>query len=288
MSLAACDDMPVVQCVGVPVTLCGLSGAAAHLVALALEPREHGAHVHLCSADTLVHAAGDRGLREVLVRADLNLPDGMSVLMASRRRAHRVQQPAAVDERIPGTDLMLDVFRRGQEVGLRHFLLGSTPAVLAALQENLRAEYPRALIVGTYSPPFRPPDSAEFALQAAQVAESGAQIVWVGLGSPKQDRAVAELAARVPAVFVAVGAAFDFISGNKTRAPRWMQRLGLEWVHRLLSEPRRLWRRYLIGLPRFAWLNLPRPRRHAGTTNPAAVRDAAGSTGPAEDAGAPH
>jgi N-acetylglucosaminyldiphosphoundecaprenol N-acetyl-beta-D-mannosaminyltransferase len=137
------------------------------------------------------------------------------------------------------------VIDSGQDVGLRHFLFGSTPDVLERLEVRLRERYPRAIIVGTFSPPFRPLTDDENVRIAQQIVDSGADVVWAGLGLPKQDQWLERSASLFePAVGLGVGAAFDFLAGTKPRAPRWMQDMGLEWLHRLMSEPRRLARRY--------------------------------------------
>ncbi|MFG2332750.1 WecB/TagA/CpsF family glycosyltransferase [Streptomyces sp. NPDC048604] len=247
MTIAA-DGLPTVQCAGVPVAAVTPAAATAHLVQLALA--REAADVHLCNAYTLALADVDPGLRQVLRHARLNLPDGQGVVWANRL-AHRDRN--VPPRRVYGPDLLLDVVRTGQEAELTHYLLGSTPSVLDRLADRLVARFPRARIVGAEAPPFRDLTDAERLAQAERIASSGAHIVWVGLGTPKQDHEAAHLAALHPAVYVAVGAAFDFISGNKPQAPLWMQRNGLEWLFRLGSEPRRLARRVLWGHPRFIW-----------------------------------
>ena len=119
------------------------------------------------------------------------------------------------------------------------------------MRDELMARHPGARIVGTHAPPFRALTAGEHRAQASLLRAADADVVWVGLGTPRQDLRAAELRAEVPAVFVAVGAAFDFVAGTKRQAPRWMRRHGLEWQYRLLTEPRRLWRRYLFGNTRF-------------------------------------
>jgi N-acetylglucosaminyldiphosphoundecaprenol N-acetyl-beta-D-mannosaminyltransferase len=240
--------LPTVLCAGVPVAAATPAAAAAAVVRLAAEGV--AADVHLCNAYTLALADGDSRLAQALRTATLNLPDGQGVVWANRI-VHRSR--SVPPTRVYGPDLLLDVFRNGQDVGLRHYLLGSTPAVLERLAAELRARFPRARIVGIESPPFREPTDAERQSQLERIRVSGAQIVWLGLGTPKQDFEAARLATAHPAVFAAVGAAFDFVSGNKPQAPLWMQRHGLEWLFRLCSEPRRLWRRVLWGHPRFLW-----------------------------------
>jgi len=209
-----------------------------------------GVDVHLCNAYTLALADQHPDFRSLLQRSRLNFPDGKSVVWANRLVHHGQNLPR---DRIYGPDLFLDVLSAGQDTGVRHYLLGSTASVLADLEAELRRRFPAAAIVGTESPPFRALTDLESQEQADRIAASGAQVVWVGLGTPKQDWEAAALAQRVPAVFCAVGAAFDFVAGHKKQAPAWMQQRGLEWTFRLASEPRRLWRRYLFGNARFVW-----------------------------------
>ncbi len=140
----------------------------------------------------------------------------------------------------------------GSAQGLRHYLYGATEDTLAAMRTNLERRHPDIQVVGAESPPFRAIADGELDETVARIRAAGADTVWVGLGAPKQDVMAARLRERgaAPLLF-AVGAAFDFIAGTKSRAPAWMQRSGLEWAHRLGSEPGRLWRRYLLGNARF-------------------------------------
>jgi N-acetylglucosaminyldiphosphoundecaprenol N-acetyl-beta-D-mannosaminyltransferase len=204
--------------------------------------------VHLCNAYTLAAAEEDADLHALLRSASLNLPDGQAVVWANQLLNRTTALPSS---RVCGTELLLDVFALGRRAGLRHYLLGSTPEVLTALQQQLHRHSPGALIVGACSPPFRPLTADESREQEQLILEAEADVVWVGLGTPQQDRRSAELADAVPSVCVAVGAAFDFVAGHKQRAPCWMQQWGMEWLFRLVHEPRRLWRRYLFGNTRF-------------------------------------
>jgi N-acetylglucosaminyldiphosphoundecaprenol N-acetyl-beta-D-mannosaminyltransferase len=140
-------------------------------------------------------------------------------------------------------------------------LYGGTPAALETLQRAYRERFSRLQIAYAYSPPFRPLTTEEDEAVVQAINASGARILFVGLGCPKQELWVAEHRGRVRAVMMAVGAAFDFHSGRVRQSPRWMQRAGLEWLFRLLMEPRRLWRRYLKHNPRFVWLVLQQLRR---------------------------
>jgi exopolysaccharide biosynthesis WecB/TagA/CpsF family protein len=240
--------LTVVPCLGVPITACTPAQAALEIVRLAATDLDQGVDVHLCNAYTFSLADKDAGFKAMLQRAAINFPDGKSVVWANKLLHGRRTIPK---DRVYGPDLFLDVFEQGQGSGLRHYLLGSTPEVLAALEAELRRRFQKASIVGAVSPPFRALTEQETIEQTARLVESKAQVVWVGLGTPKQDWESARLAADIPAIFIAVGAAFDFVAGEKKQAPMWMQRNGLEWLFRLAAEPRRLWRRYLFGNARF-------------------------------------
>jgi N-acetylglucosaminyldiphosphoundecaprenol N-acetyl-beta-D-mannosaminyltransferase len=151
-----------------------------------------------------------------------------------------------------GTDLMWMLCRRAAEAGVPIYLYGGSPPTLEKLQRRLAAEFPALCIAGAESPPFRPLSAEEDEATVCRINQSGARLVFIGLGYPKQDQFAGAHRERIRAVQLCVGAAFDFLSGNKRRAPAWMRRLALEWLHRFVSEPRRLWRRYLIGNTRYA------------------------------------
>jgi N-acetylglucosaminyldiphosphoundecaprenol N-acetyl-beta-D-mannosaminyltransferase len=249
--------VPVVSCLGVPLAAHTRESAARHVIQLARQHRgarstapARGSDVHLCNAHTLSLADRDPELHGILRRSALNLPDGQPVVWANQLLHRGTPLPPT---RVYGPDLFLDVFALGQDAGLRHYLLGSTPKVLDALRKELLQRFPRTQIVGTCSPPFRPMTASELRDEEESILSSGADIVWVGLGTPKQDIHAAQLASALPVVCAAVGAAFDFVAGHKPQAPAWMQRGGLEWTFRLGCEPRRLWRRYLFGNARFVW-----------------------------------
>jgi N-acetylglucosaminyldiphosphoundecaprenol N-acetyl-beta-D-mannosaminyltransferase len=244
------QPVKVLRCAGVSIGQLSRADASTFLIESAINGPKSPMDVHLCNAYTLALADKSEHLREVLNDSGLNLPDGMSVLWVNRL-FHRGQ--SGTKERVRGTDLFLNVFERDNDRQLRHYLLGSTPEVLGSLYDNLIELFPGVQIAGTDSPPFRDLSEIEREQQLQRISASGAQIVWVGLGTPKQDIEAANIARRLPLVVIAVGAAFDFVAGSKNEAPLWMQRTGLEWVYRLMSEPRRLWRRYLFGNVRFLW-----------------------------------
>ncbi len=201
--------------------------------------------VHFLAAHPTVEARRDAAYRFVLNEGDLNVPDGAPVALAARLQG-------AEGARLPGTDSLHIVARWGLGKDLRHYLYGATAETLRDMQANLERSYPGIQIAGHESPPFRAVTDEELDATTAAIRRSGADIVWVGLGAPKQDLMGARLRERDAApVIMCVGAAFDFVAGVTRRAPAWMQRVGLEWLHRLVSEPRRLWRRYLVGNSRF-------------------------------------
>jgi N-acetylglucosaminyldiphosphoundecaprenol N-acetyl-beta-D-mannosaminyltransferase len=205
----------------------------------------HSHVVHFFAAHPTVEARRDPGYRELLNKGALNVPDGMPVAVAARMSGART-------ERLTGTDGMQLAAGWGVDRGLRHYLYGGTPETLELLQRRLEEMYPGILVVGAESPPFRPITQAELTQSVRRMQEAGAQAVWIGLGAPKQDLSADLLRIMHAApVILCVGAAFDFIAGTITRAPLWMRRAGLEWLHRLGSEPTRLWKRYLVGNPRF-------------------------------------
>lgn len=223
-----------------------------------------GRTVYTTGAHGLVEAQGDAGFRAALNRADLNVPDGMAVVRALRT----LGQPEAA--RVYGPDLMLHLCRAAAAEGLPIALYGASPATLDALRERLPQLAPGLEIACAISPPFRPLTDAEDAALTDALRDSGARVVFVGLGCPKQERWCDTHRERLPAVLVAVGAAFDFHAGRLRQAPPWVQRAGLEWAFRLAVEPRRLWRRYARVVPRFLWgFWLQRFRTSAGVRRPA-------------------
>lgn len=230
---------------GVPFVVSTPRGAARDLVEAA-RAGSRGEHVHLLNAYSIALADRSPELAAAYLGNGWNLPDGHPVSWVSRLRGDRPPL-----RQIRGPRLMLDVCDEGLAVGTRHYLLGGTPEVLDALRLSLRHRFPGIAIVGTDSPPFRPPTQADLQERDARIRASGADIVWVGLGTPKQDFEVARLAASLPVTAVAVGAAFDFAAGTLREAPSWMSAMGLEWAFRFAMEPRRLWRRYVFGNARF-------------------------------------
>jgi N-acetylglucosaminyldiphosphoundecaprenol N-acetyl-beta-D-mannosaminyltransferase len=205
-------------------------------------------YVCVAPVSTIVDAKRDAGYAAVINAADMVTPDGMPVVWLAHSKGYKDVG------RTYGPDLMQQVCEQGQSRGTRHFFYGSTMETLAKLQTRLKALYPSMIIAGTYAPPFCPVPKREEQSILDQINQSGADVLWIGLGSPKQDFWISlnRPCLSVP-VIIGAGAAFDFLSGVKPQAPRWMQKSGLEWLFRLACEPRRLWKRYLIGNVLFIW-----------------------------------
>jgi N-acetylglucosaminyldiphosphoundecaprenol N-acetyl-beta-D-mannosaminyltransferase len=216
-------------------------------------------HVCLSNAHSIVTASRSEQLRQALRLADLVLPDGAPVAWMLRRLGSRGQT------RISGPDLMWRVCERATASGIKVYLYGSTEAVLSKLEQRLKMFFPNLHIVGRCSPPFRELTGEESAHAVDHINASGAGLVFVGLGCPKQEVWMAANRGRLRAVMIGVGAAFDFHAGTLQRAPVFMRERGLEWLHRLASEPGRLWKRYLVTNTLFmlgaAWQLLRTKRR---------------------------
>ena len=223
-----------------------LSLAAARDLVLAARHGRPLGYVCCATAYNVDLARSLPSLRQQYNRSYLTTPDGMPLVWLARWHGHRHVT------RVYGPDLMEAVCDAGRATAFRHFFYGGEPGVADQLRDRLSARFPGLKVVGTYTPPFRELTAAELAELRAAVAAAKPDAIWIGLGSPKQEHFMATHAAQLDAgVLVGVGAAFDFLSGRVPQAPRWMQRSGLEWLHRLATEPRRLWKRYLIHNPMF-------------------------------------
>jgi N-acetylglucosaminyldiphosphoundecaprenol N-acetyl-beta-D-mannosaminyltransferase len=214
----------------------------------AIRDRKSG-YVCVTGVHGVMESQRDPALRSIHNAAQMVVPDGMPLVWLSKAAGHR-----QVD-RVYGPDLMLEVCAQSVEWGARHFFYGGNDGVADMLAHRLCERFPGLQVVGTFSPPFRPLSQGEDREIIDMINAQLPDIVWVGLGTPKQERWMAEHLGRLTApVMLGVGAAFDFHAGLKPQAPRWMQRSGLEWLFRLVTEPRRLWRRYLRNNPAFVAL----------------------------------
>lgn len=225
---------------------------------------ETGRHEYVCVTGVhgVMESQRDPELKRIHNASGLTTPDGMPMVWAGHRAG------AANMTRVYGPDLMLALAQRAAANGWRSFFYGGKDGVADILVARLEARYPGFQSVGTYAPPFRPLTDDEDAAIVARINALEPDIVWVGLSTPKQERWMAAHVGRInAAALLGVGAAFDIHAGTLPQAPGWMQRRGLEWLYRLIREPRRLWRRYLSNNPRFALAilrNPPRLREEAG------------------------
>jgi N-acetylglucosaminyldiphosphoundecaprenol N-acetyl-beta-D-mannosaminyltransferase len=212
----------------------------------------HDAHyVCITNIHGVIESQRDQGLRRIHNTAGLVTPDGMPLVWLSRLRGWTHV------ERVYGPDLLLALCERSVKMGYRHFFYGGDEHVPDRLAANLQQRFPGLRVEGAYSPPFRPLTDEEDEAIVKRINSARPDIVWVGLSTPKQEQWMAKHVGRLKAsVLIGVGAAFDFHAGLKRQAPRWMQRNGLEWLFRLATEPRRLWRRYATTIPSFLWLCL--------------------------------
>ena len=236
--------IPRVDVLGVGVSAIDMDAAIDEITAWV----EQGEHHYVCVTGVhgVMESQRDPDLKRIHNESGLTTPDGMPMVWAGRRAG-------AVDmDRVYGPDLMLALAERAAAQGWRSFFYGGKDGVADTLVARLQAKYPGFISVGTYSPPFRALTPEEDAAIIERIDASGAELVWVGLSTPKQERWMASHVGRLrAAALLGVGAAFDIHAGTLPQAPRWMQRRGLEWAYRLFREPRRLWRRYLYNNPRY-------------------------------------
>jgi N-acetylglucosaminyldiphosphoundecaprenol N-acetyl-beta-D-mannosaminyltransferase len=205
-------------------------------------------YVVAANVHVVMTAYWDAQYQSILENAALVTSDGMPLVVGLRLLGVMGQ------ERVYGPDLMLAWCDRAAQIGMPIYLYGGTVPMLEKMQAYLKDRYPELSIAGIHSPPFRPLSPQEAAADVDRINQSGAQVVFVGLGCPKQEQWMYRHQGQIQAVMIGVGAAFGFFSGEVSQAPRWMMRLGLEWLYRFSQEPRRLWRRYLVNNPLFILL----------------------------------
>jgi N-acetylglucosaminyldiphosphoundecaprenol N-acetyl-beta-D-mannosaminyltransferase len=238
---AASAPPPTAEVLGVPLALTDYDGALDWI------DRRRGGYVCVAATHTVVASQDDPELRAAVLGADFTVPDGQPLVWALNLLGHRLA------DRVYGPELMDRACARGTRTGRRMYLYGGrSQGALVQLTRNLRLRHPGLRIVGGYTPPFRELTPEEEDAVVADIRRSGAEVVWVGIGVPKQEKWMARMTERLDGcVLLGVGAAFDFHGGLIPQAPVALQRLGLEWAFRLAHEPRRLWRRYLTHNPRF-------------------------------------
>ncbi len=203
-----------------------------------------GEYICFSNVHTTVTAHDKEKYRAVLNGSALTFPDGAPIAGLMRKSGFKA-------ERVAGPDFMAEVFKKSAEAGLSHFFYGSSEKTLKALRERLTGSYPGIKIAGMYSPPYRKLTEEEDRAATEMIKASGAEFIWIGLGAPKQEKWMAKHKGCFEGVMFGVGAGFDFHAGTVKRAPQIWQKLGLEWLYRLFSDPKRLFKRYLVTNTRF-------------------------------------
>ena len=207
-----------------------------------------GKYICVSNVHTTVMSYENEEYRKIQNGAAMALPDGAPLSSYSRRKGYKQAQ------RVTGPDLMLELFVTSKEKGYRHYFYGATEETLQSMKEVLERDYPGIQIAGMYAPPFRALTPQEDAQIVAKINESRPDFIWIGLGAPKQEEWMYQHMGQLQGVLIGVGAGFDYLAGYIKRAPRWMQRMSLEWLYRLLQDPKRLWRRYFTSNVKFICL----------------------------------
>lgn len=248
------EAIPRVDVLGVGISAVTMHEAVEHILGWVSSRQHH--YVCVTGVHGVMESQADEELRRIHNTSGLTTPDGMPMVWASRAAGFEHVQ------RVYGPDLMLALCARAEELSLSSFFYGGADGVADLLKRRLTERYPGLKVAGTFTPPFRPLTEEEDAEAVARINDSGAELVWVGLSTPKQEYWMMRHVDRLKAnVLLGVGAAFDIHAGVVPQAPLWMQRNGLEWAYRLRTEPKRLWRRYLWNNPRFVSEILRRPPR---------------------------
>ena len=207
-----------------------------------------GNYICVSNVHTTVTAYEDEEYRKIQNGGALALPDGKPLSVVSKRRGFKYA------ERVAGPDLMGALFKESEEKGYKHYFYGSTEETLKLLKIKLKKKYPKLNIVGMYSPPFKSEVSLENDDILNEINSKGVDFLWVGLGAPKQEKWMYIHKNKVSAIMFGVGAGFDFFADKIKRAPKWMQRFSLEWLYRLMQDPRRLFKRYFFTNLKFIYL----------------------------------
>ncbi len=229
---------------GVAIDAVDMSQALARIESAIADGRR--GYICVTGVHGVMEAQQDSEFRCTLNRALLNVPDGMPTVWVGRLQGFRDMR------RVFGPELMLELCRRAEFRNYRHFFYGGQPGVAETLAETLSRLCPGLRVVGTYTPPFRPLDESERRQLRRAIAEAQPEITWVGLSTPKQEKFMAEYHGELDTkLMIGVGAAFDLHTGRMRDAPAWVKQAGLQWLHRLAQDPKRLWRRYLTNNPKF-------------------------------------
>jgi len=235
---------PLAHVLGVDIDAVNMESAIAHIVAFLRESRR--GYVCVAGVHGVLEARRSSQVAEAYVASELNIPDGTPLTWVGRLQGHSTM------ECVTGPDLMLEIFRRPEFAHVAHFLYGGVEGVAAELRDRLKRDFPAARIVGAVTPPFHDLSSAEQDDFVAAIAELKPDIIWIGLGCPKQELFMSRYLPLLDTrLMFGVGAAFDFHTGRIRHCAPWIKRAGLHWLHRLIQNPRRLWRRALFIIPTF-------------------------------------
>jgi N-acetylglucosaminyldiphosphoundecaprenol N-acetyl-beta-D-mannosaminyltransferase len=238
-----------IRILGIPVHMVQIPDVVALMTEWATHEQPRPRWIVVADMHAIFEAHKRADFRAIIGDADLTVPDGISLIKVARRKG------VPLRTRVAGTDLMKAFFRHTERRGVKHFFYGDTTHTLAQLGRNIRAEFPGTSIVGSCSPPFRPLTEEEDDEMVRRINEARPDVLWVGLGLPKQERWIHEHRNRLEVpLILGVGAAFKFLAGTVQRAPAWVGELGLEWLWRFTREPRRLWKRVLVEGPQFVGL----------------------------------
>jgi N-acetylglucosaminyldiphosphoundecaprenol N-acetyl-beta-D-mannosaminyltransferase len=214
-----------------------------------IDSQSKGHYVIVANTHVLMESRGNCDLRKAIVNASMVIPDGMPLVVVGRMRGFSLPQRAY------GPELLIAALAASGEKGWRHAFYGSTPKILADMKKKINEQWPQVEIVGMFSPPFRKLSNQEDQEMVARINSSKPDILWVGLGCPKQECWIEEHSDQIEvSVMLGVGQAFDILAGAKSWAPKWMRVSGLEWLFRFFQEPSRLWKRYVIYGPQFLYL----------------------------------
>lgn len=240
-----------VSVIGLPVAVCSY-GSAINWIKAAAQTNDRAYAVEAANTHVAALARHDPSFGSVMAEFDLITPDGMPLVWSLNRKLSKSEQ---LTDRVYGPTLMLKTIESTQGLPeFKHFLFGGKQSTLDKLQKRFSDDYSETAIVGAYSPPFGEWPENEFERICQKIKESGANLVWVGLGCPKQERWIAKHKDLLPpAVYFGIGAAFAFHAGEVKQAPEWIQKCGIEWFYRMCKEPRRLFKRYLVNNSLFLW-----------------------------------
>lgn len=207
-----------------------------------------GKYICVSNVHTTIMSYDNPEYKKIQNSAAIRLPDGRPLSLVQKRKGFKEA------ERVTGPDLMQTLFEGAKDNKLRYYFYGSTEETLSLLEEKLKEKYPSIKVVGMYSPPFRNLTEEEDNEIIKKINDAKPDIVWIGLGAPKQEKWMYDHKNKINGLMIGVGAGFDFLAGNIKRAPKWMQKCSLEWLYRLLQDPKRLFARYMKTNFKFMWL----------------------------------